>query len=257
MKVKSLDKNTRNFLAYSGILLAAFVLFLAALSFVYRNFTLDAYNWILFFLILFTLVIIISIAIIMLSVVTVCKRRRVPAVMRLPLKTGLKMMLPATAVAAGLLEGSKDSIRRLYVDLNNIMVESGNMKYKPEEVLVLLPHCLQNSGCSYKITNDIENCRQCGKCCIGSILKLAGEKGVKVVAVTGGTVARNIVKQLKPKIMLSVACERDLTSGIADVVSIPVIGVLNERPNGPCRDTNVDMELFKNKLEMILKDKEK
>ena len=175
--------------------------------------------------------------------------------MRLPLKAGLKMMLPVTAAAEGLLEGSRDSIRRLYVDLNNILVESGNAKYKPEQVLVLLPHCLQNSGCSYKITNDINNCRLCGKCCISSILRIAREKGVKVVAATGGTVARSIVKQLKPKIMLSVACERDLTSGIADVGKIPVVGILNQRPNGPCKDTTVDMELFKRKLEMILSDK--
>lgn len=254
MKVRSLDKNTRNFLTYSGVLLILFLLLLGALSFVYRNFTLDTYNGILFALILITLVIIIVMAIIILSVTAVSKQRKVASFMRLPLKAGLKMILPVTAAAAGLLEGGRDSIRRLFVDLNNIMVESGKKKYKPEKVLVLLPHCLQNSGCSYKITSDINNCRQCGKCCISSILKLAREKGVKVVAVTGGTAARNVVKQQKPEIMLSVACERDLTSGIADVGKIPVIGILNERPYGPCKDTTVDMELFRKKLETILEE---
>ena len=47
------------------------------------------------------------------------------------------------------------------------------------------------------------------------------------------------------------ACERDLTSGIADVGNIPVIGIINDRPNGPCYNTVVDINEFKRGL-MIL-----
>ena len=59
---------------------------------------------------------------------------------------------------------------------------------------------------------------------------------------TGGTLARQAVKKVRPKAILAVACERDLTSGIQDVFPLPVIGVLNERPNGPCYNTRVDMK---------------
>ena len=45
----------------------------------------------------------------------------------------------------------------------------------------------------------------------------------------------------EPTCILAVACERDLTSGIQDVFPLPVIGVLNERPNGPCFNTRADM----------------
>ena len=54
-----------------------------------------------------------------------------------------------------------------------------------------------------------------------------------------------MVKQARPKAIVAVACERDLTSGIQDVFPLPVLGVLNERPFGPCFNTRVDM----NKLE--------
>ena len=37
------------------------------------------------------------------------------------------------------------------------------------------------------------------------------------------------------------ACERDLSSGIQDTYPIPVYGVLNERPHGPCLDTLVNL----------------
>ena len=36
-----------------------------------------------------------------------------------------------------------------------------------------------------------------------------------------------------------------LTTGIQDKYPIPVIGILNERPNGPCINTEVDMEKVK------------
>ena len=58
----------------------------------------------------------------------------------------------------------------------------------------------------------------------------------------GGTLARQIVKQIRPKAIVAVACERDLTSGIQDVFPLPVVGVLNERPIGPCFNTRVDIK---------------
>jgi len=58
---------------------------------------------------------------------------------------------------------------------------------------------------------------------------------------TGGTLARRVIVETRPKAIVAVACERDLTSGIQDSYPIPVIGILNERPFGPCRDTRVDL----------------
>ena len=66
---------------------------------------------------------------------------------------------------------------------------------------------------------------------------------------TGGTLARQVVKTIRPKAIIAVACERDLTSGIQDVFPLPVIGVLNERPYGPCFNTRVDI----NKVEETIK----
>jgi len=138
------------------------------------------------------------------------------------------------------------------VEVNNIMVQAVAVKFKRDDVLVLLPHCLQNSDCRHKITGGIDRCHKCGKCCIGDIVKVIGETGVKAFVVGGGTAARNTVAREKPKIILSVACERDLMSGISDVYGIPVIGIINERANGPCFNTSVDVEIFKQKLMSIL-----
>ena len=47
---------------------------------------------------------------------------------------------------------------------------------------------------------------------------------------------------IRPKGIIAVACERDLTSGIVDVGEMDVIGILIDRPNGPCIDTKVDIK---------------
>ena len=63
-------------------------------------------------------------------------------------------------------------------------------------------------------------------------------------------------KAATPKAIIALACERERSSGGADVIPIPVIGVLNERPNGPCCNTTVDINKVRNAVELLI-DKDK
>lgn len=136
---------------------------------------------------------------------------------------------------------SKKSIEDSYIKINNQMTLSQEKTYQPEEILVLAPHCLQNTSCPHKITVDVHNCHRCGKCSVAGLLNMAEETGVHFVVASGGTFARKLAKMHQPKAIVAIACERDLTSGMKDMHAqqIPVVGVLNERPNGPCYNTTV------------------
>ena len=85
---------------------------------------------------------------------------------------------------------------------------------------------------------------------------LAEEMGFHFFVVTGGTLARQTVKKIKPKMVLAVACERDLTSAIQDIYPLPAVGIMNIRPNGPCYNTHVDIELVRQEIENVLDRKE-
>ena len=78
--------------------------------------------------------------------------------------------------------------------------------------------------------------------------------GVRLAIATGGSIARRIVVETRPKLILAVACERDLTSGIQDTHPLPVFGILNHRPEGPCRNTLVDLTLVEAALERLLRE---
>lgn len=152
-----------------------------------------------------------------------------------------KVLLPLLTIFARLLAISKSRVRTSFIKVNNEMVLSEGLRLPPDKVLVLLPHCLQSSRCAHRLTYDIRNCKRCGKCPVDGLIALSEHYGVHIAIATGGTIARRIVVQQRPKLILAVACERDLSSGIQDTYPIPVYGVLNERPNGPCLDTRVSL----------------
>lgn len=91
----------------------------------------------------------------------------------------------------------------------------------------------------------------CGKCSIGKIRELAEKRNMHFSVATGGTLARQIVREYRPQAIVAIACERDLISGMQDVSPLPVLGLLNERPYGPCFNTTVDVEKLDKLLDII------
>ncbi len=185
---------------------------------------------------------VVFIAVSLLGILYIIRNRRSSRTMR---KAALKAinLLIVPVIFLGRLAGiDKERIQRAYANLNNSIVYSAEYHLMPRDILLLLPHCLQNNECPHRIIGDIGNCVKCGKCSIKDILELTGRYPVKVAVVPGGTLARKMVNNLRPKAVVAVACERDLASGIRDTGHLlPVAGIFNERPNGPCFNTNVDV----------------
>ncbi len=155
----------------------------------------------------------------------------------------VKFLFPIAATLSQLVGVSRNRLRTSFVKVNNALTKAQRKRIRGERVLVLLPHCLQIDVCNRKITHNIGNCVQCGRCPVGGLVALGKRHGLKLEVVNGGTLARRKVKTFRPDGIVAVACERDLTLGIQDVYPIPVYGVINDRPNGPCFNTSVDMEL--------------
>jgi uncharacterized protein len=250
--VKYLDKNIKNFIYLSAFILSLFGTILIIFINFYRYSTLNTYNYIILILITSTVLIAFVFAITVSVFFYTYQKKKVSRNLTWALIIGLKVTMPFVISISKLFKGDKDLLRKIYIDVNNIFVGVKANRYRPEDILIILPHCLQNSDCQFKVTSDVNLCKRCGRCNLGEIIDLAEKKGVNVKIVTGGTVARSIVKKYKPKLILSVACERDLLSGISDVGNLPVIGVINERPNGPCFNTFVDLAQLEKKLETLL-----
>jgi uncharacterized protein len=140
---------------------------------------------------------------------------------------------------------SREQVQQSFIEVNNNLVRSNGRPSHPRKLLILLPHCIQDFDCQIKITGNIRNCKGCGKCEIKELVELSDRYEVKIAVATGGTLARRIIVENRPDAIVAVACELDLTTGILDSYPIPVIGVLNDRPHGPCINTKVDIQKVK------------
>lgn len=151
----------------------------------------------------------------------------------------VKLFLPLLEFSCRLIGIAPKDVRRSFIQVNNELVDNSAKRYSPDKLLILLPHCIQWSGCNLRVSSRLERCKRCGNCCVGSLLDLTDKYGVSMAIATGGTIARRIVVQKRPRLIIAIACERDLASGIQDTHPLPVYGILNQRPYGPCVDTLV------------------
>jgi hypothetical protein len=164
----------------------------------------------------------------------------------------IKFLLPMIELVGRGLGLDKDSIRQSFIAMNNSLVISQRQMVRPDRILVLLPHCIQLFDCEIKVTGDIRKCVQCGRCDIKGLVGIGQKYRVDISVATGGTLARKVIVEKRPKLVLAVACERDLTSGIKDCYPLPVIGILNNRPFGPCFNTTVDTAKIDEALSQVI-----
>jgi hypothetical protein len=160
-------------------------------------------------------------------------------------------MIPLARRLARLFGSTPDRMTHSTVRVSNAVMRAGARKRRPgRPLLVLLPRCIQNPGCSQPIVEDIDNCRRCGNCPVAALLDLRSEYDNVVMAVlTGGSVVAGVVRQVDPGAIIGVACERELITGIMIVPDRPVVGVPNERPEGPCRATVLKLGELREELD--------
>jgi uncharacterized protein len=131
-----------------------------------------------------------------------------------------------------LLSVDRDRLAHAFIRTNNAFVRMGPHRVTPEQVLLLLPRCLRKE--------QLDHARS-----------LARTRGIETAVVGGGEQARQRISEKRPTLVVGVACERDLLSGIRDLGrSVTVLGIANRRPDGPCRNTQIDLDELETALEL-------
>jgi len=128
---------------------------------------------------------------------------------------------------------SYDRMGNSFIKVSNALICATHWKMTRSKVLILLPRCLKR---------PIQK----------QIIAIAEKYHCLIFTVPGGELARKIISEQKPTAIIGVACERDLMSGIRDVQKIPVIGIPNQRPEGPCKNTTVDYHKIEEAIRFFL-----
>ncbi len=165
----------------------------------------------------------------------------------------IKVFLPIMELLGKPFGIGREEVQRSFIKVNNQLTLNNTIRIRPDKVLILLPHCVQDAACSIRLSYAVDACKRCGKCPVTRLLQLRDTYGVRMAVATGGSIARRIVVETRPEVILAVACERDLTSGIQDTHPLPVFGILNHRPEGPCKNTRVDAALVEAALQRFIR----
>ncbi len=141
----------------------------------------------------------------------------------------------------------------LVIGLSNLLTHARRKRVKPENLLLMFPHCLQWSDCPQNITRDIANCKLCGKCKIAKLIELSRERGIKYEVASGGRLALIKVKDPDIKAVVAVACKKELRQGILAAFPKAIIGVVNIFRKEPCKDTDVDTSEVERAIDWFLR----
>jgi len=232
----------RLFISLLGLAVAFIILLVLFIAYLAFNWNLPWHRLILLLLV--------SLVIILLGIVTfgivgivltIWSAKTIPSFQHL-IRATLHILFPIVMLLGRGMGISQERVRSSFIEVNNQMIRARREQVQSGQILVLAPHCLQNSECPHKITLNHNNCRRCGHCQVTELISLRERYGVNLAFATGGTLARRFVQVYRPRAIIAIACDRDLASGIQDASPLPVLGVLNERPCGPCFNTRVNLQ---------------
>lgn len=147
----------------------------------------------------------------------------------------LAWMMPGLERLGTALGVSRDragnALLRVY---NGLAVARARPGVSPDELLILLPRCL-------------------GREAMRGALEVGQRYGVPLFVAPRGRHAREMIARRRPRGVVAVACERDLVSGVHDVAGrLPVLGTTLRLPEGPCRNTEVELAALERQVRTFL-----
>jgi hypothetical protein len=142
------------------------------------------------------------------------------------LERGPYLQLMSFTSSLSRLVGRRDWAEHAAIDVYNALAERRRRSVGKGELLVLIPRCLSKQA-------------------LDGVLAIAGRYEVPVFVATRGQLARRVIRERRPRAVVAVACERDMTTGLRDVAGkLPVLGLTMRLPNGPCKDAMVDLDVM-------------
>ena len=144
-------------------------------------------------------------------------------------------------------------MRNLFIRLNNWITRLRRVQVAPEQLLLLMPHCLQRKVCDKNVSMDTSRCVRCGQCDIGDLLSLCDRYKINCCLAAGGREAVQAVRNHEIKAVIAVACEKELTEGIRASFPKPILAITNIIPGKPCFETRADINTVEQAIQQMLK----
>ncbi len=142
---------------------------------------------------------------------------------------------------------------QLYVKTKNSGAREKFASTPYSERVLMLPQCLRSRECPAELGDHGYECQACGRCSLKELIHMAKTLGYKgTFILPGGSIAKKILFDVKPKACLGVACFKELVLGsfLCEKLGIVAQGVALLRDG--CVNTLVDWKSLNKTLRLRL-----
>lgn len=176
----------------------------------------------------------------LLGVVMVKKRRLFLPRILLFTVDSFYMQLKRLANFFGLNEKIVDLIG---IEVRNSLNERDFAKVSPEDRILVMPQCVRHPKCPARLDSSTGiDCRSCGLCMVNDLKSEAERLGYRFYLVPGGSFVKRIVKAIRPKAAIGVACHRDLNMGMHEISRAECVVMGVPLLKDGCVSTEVDVK---------------
>jgi len=142
---------------------------------------------------------------------------------------------------------------QLYVKTKNSASREKFASTPYSERILLLPQCLRSRECPAELGEYGYECQECGKCELKKIIHLTKTLGYKgTFILPGGSIAKKILLETKPKASLGVACFKELVLGSFLCEKLGVVGQGVALLRDGCVNTLADWKSLNDTLHLRL-----
>jgi uncharacterized protein len=141
-------------------------------------------------------------------------------------------------------------VDQIGVEVRNKVNEKLFRKVKPQDKILVLPHCLRHAECEATLEESGLVCKDCQRCVIGMLKNKGESMGYQVFIIPGSNFLKKIVEKNNFKAVLGVACYQDLNLSMMNLSNFSCQGVPLIRDG--CMNTKVDSRMVLEKMGMEL-----
>ncbi len=122
----------------------------------------------------------------------------------------------------------------------------------PRRVLLIMPRCVQKSGCRANVRSGLQECLTCMGCPLGDVAVLCRHHQVNALVALRSHVAFALAREFKPDVIIATACHDRIIKALRSVPEYPALLTPLQSMEKPCVNAGVDLAWLERQLAAVV-----
>ncbi|MFQ6135956.1 MAG: DUF116 domain-containing protein [Candidatus Hydrothermarchaeales archaeon] len=142
-------------------------------------------------------------------------------------------------------------VDQIGIEVRNNIYEDDFSKIEVKDRILVVPQCLRHIKCPARLDSNVGvTCKECGMCVLKEVKHESERLGYRFFIVPGGTFVERIVRAVKPRAALGIACHRDLNMAMHALSNEKCVVQGLPLTKDGCVQTEVDLKRLFEKMKL-------